>query len=318
MQFTGSITALITPFHDGAFDRKAFERILAYQLDHGTHGIVCCGTTAEVPTLEADEISSIVDMSVAAVKGRIPVIVGTGSNSTAKTISLTEQARKAGADAALIVAPYYNKPTQDGLYAHFKAVHDSVDLPIILYNVPSRCGVEIGLDTIYRLSELPRIIGIKDAVADMARTTEIKNNAGRDFLVFSGEDALAGACLAQGGDGCISVTSNVAPALCATMQNAWKDRNIGLFQDIQARLMPLHRVLFAETSPSPVKYAAAVLGLCRDEVRLPLVPASERIRVAVDAVLEELGDMGLGSAQSADGLSSSIRMRCAAPSRSSY
>lgn len=288
MKLCGSITAVITPFQGGSFDRKAFEKILAYQLDHGTHGLVCCGTTGESPVLDADEISAIFDMSVAMVKGRIPVIAGTGANSTAKTIHLTEEARVRGADAALIVAPYYNKPTQDGLYAHFKAIHDAVDLPVILYNVPGRCGVEIALDTVYRLAELPRIVGIKDAVSDMARTTEIKSRAGDGFLVFSGEDALAGACLAHGGDGCISVTSNIAPALCSRFQNAWMAGDVALFQSLQAQLMPLHRAMFCETSPAPVKYAAARLGLCSDEVRLPLVPASPRARAIVDAVLDEL------------------------------
>lgn len=246
----GSITALMTPFLNGAFDRKAFEKILAFQLENGSHGLVPCGTTGEAPTLDEEEIRDIFDMSVAVVKGyktrKIPVICGTGSNSTRKTIAMTEMAKACGADYALIVVPYYNKPTQDGIYAHFKAIHDSVDLPVVLYNVPSRVGTEISVDTVCRLAELPRIVALKDATSDMSRTTAIKSRVKDDFSVLSGEDALAGACLAHGGDGCISVTSNIAPKECAAFQEAWAAKDIPVFQSLQARLMPLHKGCFVK------------------------------------------------------------------------
>ncbi|OIN85831.1 MAG: 4-hydroxy-tetrahydrodipicolinate synthase [Alphaproteobacteria bacterium CG1_02_46_17] len=291
--FKGSITALVTPFLEGAFDASSFEKVLAYQLEHGTHGIVPCGTTGEAPTLEEEEFRAILDMSVAVVKGgigkRIPVIAGTGSNSTAKTIYMTDLAKRAGVDAALVVVPYYNKPSQDGMLAHYKAIHNAVDLPIVIYNVPSRCGVEISVDTVCRLAELPRIVAIKDATPDVSRTTEIKSRVKADFSVLCGDDAIAGAALAHGADGCISVSSNVAPALCSEFQNAWMAGDIAKFQDLQALLMPLHKALFVESSPAPVKYAASALGLCSDEVRLPLLPASERARDLVDRVLRQIG-----------------------------
>lgn len=287
--FRGSITALVTPFTNGEFDAKSFEKILAFQLENGSHGVVPCGTTGESPTLDEDEIKTIFDMSVQMVKGRIPVIAGTGSNSTRKSVMMTELAKKCGADAALIVVPYYNKPTQDGMYAHFKTIHDAVDLPIVLYNVPGRTGAELSVDTVCRLAELPRIVALKDATSDMSRTTAIKSRVKDGFSVLSGEDALAGACLAQGGDGCISVTSNIAPKECALFQNAWAAGHVSQFQQVQAKLMPLHRALFVETSPSPVKYAASKLGLCSDEVRLPLVSASASARAAVDRAFQESG-----------------------------
>ncbi|HNQ91948.1 MAG TPA: 4-hydroxy-tetrahydrodipicolinate synthase [Alphaproteobacteria bacterium] len=288
--FRGLITALVTPFTDGEFDARAFEKILAFQIENGSHGIVPCGTTGESPTLDEDEIRTIFDMSVAAVKGRkIPVIAGTGSNSTRKSVAMTEMAKQCGADAALIVVPYYNKPTQDGMYAHFKAIHDAVEIPIVLYNVPGRTGAEMSVDTVCRLAELPRIVALKDATSDMSRTTAIKSRVKGGFSILSGEDALAGACLAQGGDGCISVTSNIAPQECADFQNAWAAGDIQKFQALQARLMPLHKALFVETSPSPVKYAASKLGLCSDEVRLPLVSASPAARSAVDRAFAESG-----------------------------
>ena len=287
---------MVTPFSDGTFDAKSFEKILAYQIDNGSHGLVPCGTTGEAPTLEEAEVRAILDMSVQAVKGqngrRIPVIAGTGSNSTAKTIHMTRMAQDCGVDAALVVVPYYNKPSQDGMYEHFKSVHDATDLPIVLYNVPSRCGVEISVETVCRLAELPRIMAIKDATPDVSRTTEIKSRVKDSFRVLCGDDAIAGAALAHGADGCISVASNVAPALCSQFQEAWVARNISLFQELQAKLMPLHKVLFIESSPAPVKYAVSRLGLCRDEVRLPLVSASEGCRSKVDVVLENLGLIG--------------------------
>lgn len=287
--FRGSITALITPFQNGDLDIKAFEKVLQFQIESGSHGIVPCGTTGESPTLDEKEIHTIFDMSVNTVKGQIPVIAGTGSNSTRKTVEMTRLAKDSGVDAALVVVPYYNRPTQDGLYAHYKAVHDSVDLPIVIYNVPGRCGTEIAVDTICRLAELPRIAGLKDATADMSRTTQIRARVKDDFSILSGEDALAGACLAQGGDGCISVTSNIAPKECAAFQEAWANRHMERFAAIQEQLMPIHKALFVESSPAPVKYAASVMGLCSDEVRLPLVAASAAARDAVDRALYESG-----------------------------
>lgn len=287
--FSGSITALITPFHHGEIDRKAFDDLVEWQVEQGSHAVVPCGTTGESPALTDDETKYIFERCVQVVKGRIPVIAGTGSNSTRKAVITTQLARSCGADGALIVAPYYNKPTQEGLFSHYKAIHDSTDIPLVLYNVPGRCGVEISVDSVVRLAELPRIIGLKDATLDTSRTTLIKSRSKAGFLVFSGEDALAGAYLAQGADGCISVTANVAPALCANFQTAWKNKDLETFHALQTRLAPLHKALFVETSPAPVKYAASRLGLCRDEVRLPLVPASESARRAVDSALADVG-----------------------------
>lgn len=287
--FRGSIPALITPFKNGEIDLKAFADFVEWQVGSGSHGVVPCGTTGESPVLDDDEYKSIFDCTVAVVKGRIPVIAGTGSNSTRKTIKTTQMARACGADAALVVVPYYNRPTQDGLYAHYKAVHDATDLPIVIYNVPGRCGTEITVETLIRLAELPRIVALKDATADTSRTTQVKSAVKSGFSVLSGEDALAGGFLAQGADGCISVTANIAPRECAAFQDAWVSKDLELFSRLQTQLMPLHKALFVESSPAPVKYAASVLGLSTDEVRLPLVPASAKARAAVDAALQQSG-----------------------------
>ena len=287
--FRGSIPALITPFQNGEIDVKAFSDFVEWQVVSGSHGVVPCGTTGESPVLDDEDTHMIITTTVAVVNGRVPVIAGTGSNSTRKTIQNTMAARQSGVDAALVVVPYYNRPTQDGLYAHYKAVHDSTDLPIIIYNVPGRCGTEIAVDTILRLAELPRIVGLKDATSDTSRATQIKSSVKSGFCVLSGEDALAGAFLAQGADGCISVTANIAPAECAAFQDAWVAGDMARFMDLQAQLMPIHKALFVESSPAPVKYAASVLGLCSDEVRLPLVPASAKARLAVDEALSMSG-----------------------------
>lgn len=287
--FRGSIPALITPFKNGEVDLKTFADFVDWQIESGSHAVVSCGTTGESPVLDDEEVKAIFDKTVATVKGRIPVIAGTGSNSTRKTIKLTQMARECGVEAALIVVPYYNRPTQDGLYAHYKAIHDATDLPIIIYNVPSRCGTEIDVDTIIRLAELPRIVALKDATADTSRTTRIKAVVKPSFSVLSGEDALAGGFLAQGADGCISVTANIAPKECAAFQDAWANGNMDMFKALQTRLMPIHKALFVESSPAPVKYAASVLGWGTDEVRLPLVPASAKARAAVDAALQQSG-----------------------------
>lgn len=291
--FRGSIPALITPFQNGEIDMKAFSDFVDWQIVSGSHGVVPCGTTGESPVLDDAETKAIIEATVAVANGRVPVIAGTGSNSTRKTIQNTIAARQCGADAALVVVPYYNRPTQDGLFSHYKAVHDSTDLPIVIYNVPGRCGTEIAVETIIRLAELPRIVGLKDATADTSRTTQIKSAVKNGFCVLSGEDALAGAFLAQGADGCISVTANIAPAECAAFQDAWTNGDMTRFNNIQAQLMPIHKALFVESSPAPVKYAASVLGLCTDEVRLPLVAASAKARQAVDDALSLSGLINL-------------------------
>ena len=287
--FRGSIPALITPFKNGAVDWAAFDAFVEWQVEQGSHGVVACGTTGESPSLSHEEHLSIVERSIALVKGRIPVIAGTGTNSTASTIEATLLAQQAGADAALVVTPYYNKPTQDGLYAHYKAVHDATDLPIIIYNIPARCVVDMNVDTMARLAELPRIVGVKDATADLNRPMLLRNRVGDDFCQLSGEDGTALPFLAAGGHGCISVAANLAPALCARMQDAWKDGNLREAEALRDRLTPLNKALFTETNPAPVKYGCAALGLCSDEVRLPLLPASANARAAMDAAMAFAG-----------------------------
>lgn len=284
--FRGSIPALITPFKDGDIDYAAFDAFVEWQVAEGSHGVVACGTTGESPTLSRDEHNSIVERTIRLVKGRIPVIAGTGTNSTATTIEATRHAEKAGADAALIVTPYYNKPTQDGLYAHYKAVHDATGIPIIIYNIPGRCVVDMGIDTMSRLGELPRIIGVKDATADLNRPVLLRNRLGGEFCQLSGEDGTALPFLAAGGHGCISVAANVTPSLCAQMQDAWSSGAISEAEQLRDRLTPLNKALFVETNPAPVKYACAKLGLCRDEVRLPMLAASPSARTAIDQAMD--------------------------------
>lgn len=292
----GSITALITPFKNGEVDWKAFENLVEWQIEQGSHGLVPCGTTGESPTLSDDEIKGLIERCVKVSNGRVPVIAGTGSFSTKKTVAQTQMAKEAGADAALIVTPYYNKPTQDGLFAHFKAVHDATALPIILYSVPGRCVIELAVDTVVKLAALPRIAGLKDATSDAGRAALIKAQVKKDFVILCGDDGVNGAFLAQGANGSISVTSNVAPALCAQYQNAWADGDIAAFQEIGYKLAPLNKVLFIESSPAPIKYACSRLGLCSDEVRLPLLPATDGCRKAVDAVIDGLGLAGSAGA----------------------
>ena len=288
--FQGSITALITPFRDGSVDEKAFKDLVAWQIEQGTHALVPCGTTGESPTLSHDEHRRVIEMCVEVAAGRVPVIAGTGSNSTAEAIDLTRHAKAAGADAALVVAPYYNKPTQEGLFRHFEAIARAVDLPIVVYNIPGRSIVDISVDTFERLArEIPAVVGVKDATADLSRPLRLRARLGDRLCQLSGEDATATAFNAQGGVGCISVTSNVAPALCARMQDAWAAGDLATCFAIRDQLMPLHDALFCETSPSPVKYAASLLGLCADEVRLPLVPASEAARARVQKAMTDLG-----------------------------
>lgn len=289
--FKGYITALITPFANGKVDFASFEQFVTRQINEGIHGLVPCGTTGESPTLSADEMAELFRTTIRvrnALHSSIPVIAGTGSNNTHHAIELTKIAEQCGADAALIVTPYYNKPTQDGLYHHYKAIHDATNIPIILYNVPGRTAVELSIETVVRLAELPRIIGIKDATSDLSRATLLRAALGNKFALLSGEDGLAAGYLAQGGDGCISVTSNVAPSLCAKLYQAWIENNQTEFQSIQEKLAPLHKSLFIESSPAPAKYACAALGLCKDELRLPLLSATPNTRHVMDKVLADL------------------------------
>lgn len=288
--FKGSITALITPFHKGGeIDWESFDRLVEWQIEQGTHGLVPCGTTGECPTLSHDEHMAIVQRCINTVKKRIPVIAGTGSNSTREAIELTQHAAKAGADAALIVTPYYNKPGPEGLYQHYKAIHDAVDIPIILYNVPGRSVIDMKNDTVARLAELPRIAGIKDATGDLSRVKEMTTFKGGKFCLLSGDDESAGEYLEQGGHGMISVTSNVAPALCAAFQNAWVEKDMETFKAMREKLRLLDKNLFVEANPMPVKYAASLLGLCRDEFRLPLVPIQPASRKIVEEAMAHAG-----------------------------
>lgn len=281
----GSITALITPFKNGTVDEKAFTSLVDWQIKEGTQGLVPCGTTGESPTLSHEEHRRVIELCVEATNRRVPVIAGTGSNSTEEAISLTRHAKKAGADAALVVAPYYNKPTQEGLYQHFKAIAEAVELPIIVYNIPPRCIVDISVETMARLAKLPNIIGVKEATGDVTRFTKHRRAISKDFLQLSGDDALALAQMAHGGMGCISVTSNIAPRLLAELQNACLAGDYVKARSLHDRLAPLHEALFVETSPSPVKYAASLLGLCEATVRLPLVEpqaaTKQRVREAM-------------------------------------
>jgi 4-hydroxy-tetrahydrodipicolinate synthase len=288
--FAGSLVALITPFKNGSVDEKGFEKFVGWQIKEGTDGLVPCGTTGESPTLSMDEHKRVIDICIATAKGTgVPVIAGTGSNSTAEAIELTRHAKQAGADAAMLVVPYYNKPTQEGLFQHFKAVAEAVDIPILLYNVPPRTGGDMQVETVVRLSQVKNIIGIKDASYDMARPTLTKLRAKKGFIQLSGEDASAMGFMAQGGDGCISVTANVAPRLCGDMHDAWKKRDLDKVFEIQDRLMPLHKALFCETSPGPVKYGAELIGQCSAEMRLPMVPIAEASKKAVREAMVHAG-----------------------------
>lgn len=299
--FKGSIPALITPFKGGEIDWPAFEKLVEWQIAQGSHALVPCGTTGESPTLSHEEHMAIVQRCVEIVKKRVPVIAGTGSNSTAEAIELTAHAKKAGADGALIVTPYYNKPSQEGMFQHYKAIHDSVDIPIVLYNIPGRCVIDMSNDTIVRLSELPRIVGIKDAAGDLSRPLDIARRCGPDFVQLSGDDITAAAFLAQGGVGCISVIANIAPAMCAGLQNAWNKGDLKTMADIRDKLGPLGKALFVESNPAPVKYAASVLGICSDEVRQPLLPASAVARKAVDEAMALAGLSTTKTAKAANG-----------------
>ena len=287
--FRGSYVALITPFENGSIGETQFQSLIDWQINQGTQGLVPCGTTGESPTLSHAEHERAIDLCIEAAKGRVPVLAGTGSNSTEEAISLTRHAKRAGADGTLQVMPYYNKPTQEGLYQHFKAIHDAVDLPLVIYNIPGRSVVDMSVETMARLAKLPNIVGVKDATNDPVRPLRTRLACGADFAQLSGEDAAVLALLANGGHGCISVTANVAPRHCADMHEAWRagDRDRALA--IQERLMPLHDALFSETSPGPVKYAASLLELCSPDLRLPLVEPAPATREKVAAAMRSAG-----------------------------
>ncbi|MCU0838933.1 MAG: 4-hydroxy-tetrahydrodipicolinate synthase [Rhodospirillales bacterium] len=287
--FSGSIVALITPFRDGQFDEVAYRALIDWHIAEGTSGIVPCGTTGESPTLDHDEHRRVVEVCVDAVAGRVPVIAGTGSNATAEAVALTRHAKAAGADAALVVTPYYNKPTQEGLYQHYAAVAAATDLPIIIYNIPPRSVIDMTVETMARLAELPTILGVKDATADLTRPVRTRLAIAKPFCQLSGEDGTALAFLAAGGHGCISVTANVAPRLCAAMHGAWADGRVNDAIALQDRLMPLHTVLFCESNPVPVKYAAHLLGRCLPDVRLPLAALADANRQRVAEAMAAVG-----------------------------
>jgi 4-hydroxy-tetrahydrodipicolinate synthase len=287
--FYGSIPALITPFRNGIVDERAFQSLVERQISEGSHALVPCGTTGESVTLSTEEHIRVVELCVEAAAGQVPVIAGAGSNNTAHAIELARWAKRAGADAVLVVAPYYNKPSQDGLVAHFTAIHDAVDIPIVVYNVPARTVTDISVETMGRLAKLSNVVGVKDASADLARVARHRALCGERFIQLSGEDPSAIGFNAHGGKGCISVTANVAPKLCAQMQEASLNGDDAAARAIDDKLAPLHKALFCEPSPAPAKYACSLLGLCGDELRLPLVPCSEAAKAQVKAAMTHAG-----------------------------
>ncbi|KRB44788.1 MAG: 4-hydroxy-tetrahydrodipicolinate synthase [Pseudomonadota bacterium] len=287
--FKGVMPALVTPFRDGAVDEHALVALVERQIAGGVHGLVPVGTTGETATLSHDEHRRVVELTVKTAAGRVPVIAGAGSNATDEAIELVKHAKAVGADAALVVTPYYNRPSQEGLYAHYAAINEAVQLPVLVYNVPSRTAIDISNETLGRLSKLPNVVGIKDATGDMTRATMQRLLCGDDWVMLSGDDLTALGYMAHGGHGCISVTSNVAPDLCATFYNAvmGDDWKTALYW--QDRLIRLHKALFTDASPSPTKFAMAHLGLCLEDVRLPIVAASEASRAEVLAGMRDAG-----------------------------
>jgi 4-hydroxy-tetrahydrodipicolinate synthase len=287
--FRGSITALVTPFQDGRVDEHRFRALIDWQIINGTHGLVPVGTTGESPTLSHKEHREVIDACISEAKGRVPVIAGAGSNNTEEAIELARFAERAGADGLLIVTPYYNKPSQEGLFRHFAAVNDAVGIPIIMYNIPPRSVVDMSIDTMKRLFELKNIAGVKDATGNLARTALQRHALGPDFIQLSGEDMTALGVMAHGGHGCISVTSNVAPKLCAEMQEACLGGDFAAALKLQDRLTPLHAALFAEPNPAGAKCALALLGKIGEEIRLPMLPASDAARAAIKAAMTSAG-----------------------------
>jgi 4-hydroxy-tetrahydrodipicolinate synthase len=286
--FKGSFTALITPFRDNVFDEDAFRKLVDRQIEGGTHGLVPVGTTGESPTLSHDEHMRVVEVCIEQVAGRVPVVAGAGSNSTSEAVELVKHAKSAGASGALVVTPYYNKPTQEGLYQHYKALNDAADIPILIYNIPARSVIDMSVATMARLFELPNIVGVKDATTSMVRVSAQRAAMGETFVQLSGEDATALGFMVHGGHGCISVTANIAPKLCSEFQTACLEGDFNKARAVHDRLFPLHQALFVESSPGPVKYAAERLGLCSRELRLPLAPISEASARAVDDALDQV------------------------------
>ena len=287
--FRGSFTALVTPFSNGSVDEQAFRGMIDWQIAEGTDGLVPAGTTGESPTLSHDEHRHVVEWCVEQARGRVPVIAGAGSNSTGEAVELAQHAQACGAAAVLVVTPYYNKPTQEGLYQHFKAINDAIGIPIIIYNIPARSVIDMSVDTMKRLFELENIAGVKDATANVVRVSQQRAAMGTGFNQLSGEDATALGFMAHGGHGCISVTSNLAPRLCAEFQHACLNGDYATALSLQDKLMPLHSALFIETSPAPAKYALSVLGKCAETVRLPMVPVAEKTKSAVREAMIHAG-----------------------------
>ena len=286
--FKGSNVALVTPFKGNSLDEETYIKIINFHLENGTNGLVPAGTTGESPTLSHREHEKVIELCIQEAKGKIPVIAGTGSNSTTEAISLTEHAEKAGADGALIVTPYYNKPTQEGLYQHYKAINDKCGIPIIIYNIPGRSVIDMTVDTMARLFELKNIVGVKDATGDLNRVDETFKKIGNEFIQLTGEDGLAYEYNKRGGVGCISVTANIAPKMCSDMQKFSKSQNNDeqkKAEEIDKKLQPVHKSLFIESNPSPVKYAAKLIGLCDDNVRLPLVTVLDETKTEVKKAL---------------------------------
>ena len=286
--FKGSIPAVITPFIGDEVDYDSLAKVLNFLIDNGSHGLVPCGTTGESPTLSHEEHKKIIEETIRVADKRVPVLAGTGSNNTLEAVEYTEHAEKSGADAALIVTPYYNKPTQSGLYEHFKKISNETDIPIIIYNIPGRSIIDMSIETMIELSKVKNIIGVKDATNDLFRPLLTRKKMRNDFCYLSGEDGTALAYLAQGGHGCISVTANVAPKLCSEMHSAWQKGNIIKSQEINLKLSSLHEALFVESSPGPVKYAASLLGLCNEKTRLPLSNIKDNTKKVVKRCLQEL------------------------------
>lgn len=287
--FKGSITALVTPFRDGAIDWEAFEAFVDWQITEGSHGLVPVGTTGESPTLSHDEHKRVVEACVKVTAGRVPVIAGAGSNNTAEAIDLAQFAEKAGANALLVVTPYYNKPNQEGLYRHFKAINDAVGLPIFIYNIPGRSVIDMSVETMARLNELQNIVGVKDATAKLERVSAQRQAMGPGFIQLSGEDGTALAFMAHGGHGCISVTANIAPRLSAEFQNACLAGDFATALNIQDKLFPLHHALFIEPNPQGAKYALSLIGKMKNELRLPLVPVVASTEAVLRKALEHAG-----------------------------
>ena len=286
--FKGSNVALITPFKDNVLDEENYIKLINFHIENGTNGLVPAGTTGESPTLNHNEHQKVIEICIKESKGKIPVIAGTGSNSTEEAVALTKHAEKAGADGVLVVTPYYNKPTQEGLYQHYKAINDNTSLPIIIYNIPSRCVIDMSVDTMAKLFELKNISGVKDATGDLNRLDQTIKKLGNEFIQLTGEDGLAFEFNKRGGVGIISVTANIAPKLCSEMQmlsKSKKDEDLKKAEIIDKNLQPLHKALFIESNPAPVKYAAKVLGLCTDEIRLPLVKIQKKTEDQVNKAL---------------------------------